>query len=252
MVVVNPADGSMRVIGSAFLTGQGRHAVTAKHVIDAVPSGWELHAGLAGPDVDRADVQVHASFIYIPCDLLDEDARSDLALLELRMPPDATSVALTVTVAPVNGGSTEELDEGRTGPFKIAKGRLADGTEVATSGFPLAAPALVTTAGTLASKFAPLDPADPDAGMRHLCDLTATGGNSGGPVYRVSDGALVGVLVAGKLSPLAGGVGAQSVGLTLVTPSQDVVELLVRNGIEPDRYKALPPQPKKAHPRKKR
>lgn len=253
MVLVNPGDGSTRVIGSALLTGQGRHAVTAKHVTDAVPPGWELHAGLAGSDIDRPDIQVHAAFIFVPCVLVDQEASFDLALLELQMPPDATSVSLVVRITPDGGGPTEELDDGRTGPFKITTDRLAEGTEVATSGFPLSAPALVTTAGILASKFAPLDQANPGGGMRHLCDLTATGGNSGGPVYRVSDGALVGVLVAGQLSPLAAGDGAQSVGLTLVTPSQNVVELLVRNGIEPDRDKALPRPPKKtAHPRKKR
>ena len=252
MVVFNPADGSMHVIGSGFLTGEGRHAVTAKHVIDAVPTGWELQAGLAGSDVDRDDMQVHATFLYVPCTLIDQDATSDLALLELQMPPDATSLALIVQIFPPGGGPPEDLDDGRTGPFKIAMGRAPEGTEVATSGFPLAAPALVTTAGILASKYAPLDPGNPDAGMRHLCDITATGGNSGGPVYRISDGAVVGVLVAGRLSPLEGGVGAQSVGLTLVTPSRDVVDLLIRNGVEPDRDKALPLLPKKPHPRKKR
>lgn len=252
MVLVNPGDGSTRIIGSAFLVGQGRHAVTAKHVIDVVPPGWELHAGLAGSDVDRPDIQVHALFHSVRCDVLASEVETDLALLELQMPPGAMSLGLVATITYSDSGRTEELDVGRTGPFKITAERMPEGTDVATSGFPLAAPALVTTAGILASKFAPLDPAYPDAGMRHLCDLTATGGNSGGPVYRVSDGALVGVLVAGQLSPLVNGAGAQSVGLTLVTPSQYVIDFLVQNGIEPDRDKALPNQAKAAHPRKKR
>jgi hypothetical protein len=69
-------------------------------------------------------------------------------------------------------------------------------------------------------------------------------------VYRVSDAAVVGVLVAGRLSPVLGGAGRQSVGLTLVTPADIVVKLMESFGVEPA-HAAGPPQ-KPSRNKKKR
>lgn len=223
-IAVATASGQMP-IGTGFLVGSGRYLVTAKHVSDAAVGGSVLTAGLAGVDYDEPDLQLRAAFTYVPMRLVLDDVTNDLALLELMMPPEAVSMTLSV----VDEDSGREYSSGRTAPMKLARSRISEGTEVATSGFPLFAPSLVTTRGIIASTFAPVDPTDPNSPIAYLCDVTAINGNSGGPVYRTSDGAVVGVCRAVKLANPSGT--PHAVPLLVATPVEHVLHLLASAGI---------------------
>lgn len=223
-------------IGTGFLVGSGRYLVTAKHVIDAVPSGFSAVAGLAGVDEDSPDLQLRAAFVHAPMTLIAEDLVNDLALLEVRMPPGA--VSMEFVVAEEDG---TRHTSGRTSPMKLAVTRPVEGTEIATSGFPLFAPSLVTTRGILASTFAPLATSTVEP-IALLCDVTAINGNSGGPVYRVSDGAVIGVCRAVKMASAGS---PHTVPLLVATPVEHVIALLDSNGIEYEAPSVSPPKKRK-------
>jgi serine protease Do len=226
-------------IGTGFLVGSGRYLVTAKHVVDAAAGVGSLVAGLAGVDRDETDLEVRASFIYIPTRLVAEDPINDVALLELEMPPGAASVELSVR----NEDTGEKYTSGRTGPVKFSALRPREGTEIVVSGFPLSAPSLVSTQGIVASTFAPLDPNDPASPIAYLCDVTAIGGNSGGPVYRVSDGAVIGLCRAVKVANV--GSSKYTIPLTVVTPVHHIIALMEGAGIDPGQAKGVTPPAKK-------
>jgi serine protease Do len=226
-------------IGTGFLVGSGRYMVTAKHVVDAAPAAGSLVAGLAGVDRDEADLELRASFVYVPTKLIAEDPINDVALLELEMPPDAVSVELSVTA--VDTG--EVYTSGRTRPVKFSALRPREGTEIVVSGFPLRAPSLVSTQGIIASTFAPLDPNNAASPIAYLCDVTAIGGNSGGPVYRVSDGAVIGLCRAVRVASV--GSSTYTIPLTVVTPVQYIIALMEGAGIDPGQAKGVTPPVKK-------
>lgn len=89
----------------------------------------------------------------------------------------------------------------------MTTGRPRDGEPIAVSGFPLNKPVLISTVGHLASSW-PIEIDATNVGFTpgvprveretYLADVTANAGNSGGPVYRLSDSAVIGVLVAGE------------------------------------------------------
>jgi hypothetical protein len=129
--------------------------------------------------------------------------------------------------------------------------RPADGLAVATSGYPLANPSMVTSSGIIASGWLTDDdaaqllrrdnPGAPSHVVRYLADMEVNGGNSGGPVYSVDTVAVIGVCVATQ-SALVTGKGGNPVvaegsplfyssGLTVVVPARYVISLLERNGL---------------------
>jgi len=212
-------------IGTGFLVGSGRYLITANHVFDAA-KGSALRAGLAGVDHKDETLEVRAAFAHVPLSFLARDELNDVALFEVEMPPGA--VSMKFTVEDVDGGRS--YASGQTGPMKFSGLPVRDGNDIAISGFPLAAPALVTTRGIVASTFAPLHPFEAGSPVAYLCDVTAISGNSGGPVYRASDGSVIGLCRAVKLANVGGG--DYSVPLTVVTPSEHIVALMESAGID--------------------
>lgn len=119
--------------------------------------------------------------------------------------------------------------------------RPQDGEPIAVSGYPLSEPVMVTTSGAIATAWG-LDIAPmpmpggppgitiPDVKDSYLGDVAVNPGNSGGPVYSIVDGAVIGVCVAFRTA--SGTVAAQSFlynsGLTLVVPIQYGLDLLAR------------------------
>lgn len=216
-------------VGTGFIVGSGRYLVTAKHVVDSVPINSQeakLYAGLAGVDEDRPDLQIRGAFLHVPLRLIGTDARNDIALLEIMMPPDATSVSVDM----VEVDTAVKYSAGRTGPMALSGAPVLEGLDIAVSGFPLSAASLVTTRGIVASTFAPYEPMDPDSPISYLCDVTAIYGNSGGPVYRTSDGSVIGLCRAVKLA--GGAATPHTVPLLVVTPVAHIVALMRGSGVE--------------------
>lgn len=100
---------------------------------------------------------------------------------------------------------------------------LREGSQLAVSGYALNQPSLVTNAGVLACTLSS-EVRLCDMKVRHLADFTAHPGNSGGPVFSLQDGAVIGVCVSGRLAPVLGR-------LTVIVPAVDVIAMLDRNGL---------------------
>ena len=232
-------DSRMIPIGTGFLVGSGRFLVTAKHVVDSVPDRSLLRAGLAGVDHVSEDILIRATFLHAPMTVLAEDSANDLALLEVEMPPDAVSMEFTLRDQ-TNG---KIYTSGKTAPVRFSSRLVVEGAEIAISGFPLFAPSMVTTRGIVASTFAPVQPGIDGSPIAFICDVTAISGNSGGPVYRVTDGSVIGVCIAVKLADV--GIGPHSVPLSVVTPVEHVVALMESVNIDPGESVGTVPPPKK-------
>jgi len=230
-VRINLADSPLNtaVLGTAFLVSMDGWLVTAKHVTDGAAefanvAPGSLHASFAVGNVDSPTMQIRASFVSVPVTVVATSDENDLALLR--------------TPQPIGEGVFMKLgNEGvgiEPGSAVLSIERPKEGESIAISGYPLNEAAMVTTAGSVASSWA-LD-APPAIGKkmfdRYLGDLTANPGNSGGPVYRLSDGRVIGVCTAGKLTRVIGGEGNQAADLTIVVPAKYVADLLEGQGVQ--------------------
>jgi S1-C subfamily serine protease len=109
-------------------------------------------------------------------------------------------------------------------------------------GYPLMESVLVTTAGHITSAWSldfwdalvpdgqggylPADIAD-----RYLADVQTNPGNSGGPAVALSDGAVIGMLVATRIARMNGVPNATSADLGVLIPSVAIVDFAARNGV---------------------
>ena len=107
--------------------------------------------------------------------------------------------------------------------------RVSEGEQIAVSGYPFASelPQLMTNVGWLATDLMRPDvliPGKPGTyrDYLYLGDVRVNPGNSGGPVYRVRDGAVLGVVISNLLghTNLAG-----------IVPMRPVTALLEKNGV---------------------
>jgi S1-C subfamily serine protease len=237
---------------TGFFVNADGYVVTAQHVINAgraLPQQTgaqqvRLVVGVAMPPVDHPMIQMRGSFMVYEFDIMDEDPRHDLALLKLKVNP--------FTQKPI---FMKLPDREAPLPLKIAsinRQGPRDGAVVAVSGDPLGEPVLVTNAGWMASVWSyntaninipgmPEWLRRPDSADSYLADLAVNGGNSGGPVYLVENGLVMGVCVASKLEVIQDQqgnpviLGAQQLGyrsgLTIVVPTQYVVALLQKQNL---------------------
>lgn len=223
-VAVGRTGAPVTVLGTGFAVGPARAIVTALHVVSGAEEhirqvGGELNVGFAGPDVDEPGISIRANFVHGPASVMDRDEANDLALLDASVPP--------MSVVVEEREYKTELVGAQLGDRPVR-----DGESVACSGYPLGEPSLVTTSGAVASRWALDDVPGHGFQERFLGDFTANPGNSGGPVYRLEDGRVVGVLVAGKLRRVVGAPGHHAAGLSVVVPAAAVAELLKRNGVD--------------------
>ena len=211
-----PAQGA--TIGSGVIVTDSGSIVTARHVLDAIDfeRGQTLTIAFAFPDVDTPGLTRRANFMGVEGKLVDVDEQHDLALIE--------AVGGLANVGRVLGNTQVP---NAPAPAHLSTAPLREGSQLAVSGYPLDQPSLVTNAGVLACTLS----SEVEIGgvkVRHLGDFTAHPGNSGGPVFSLRDGAVIGVCVAGRLASMVGG-------LTVIVPAVDVIAMLDRNGLRADR-----------------
>lgn len=233
-------------IGTGFIIDSAGYVLTARHVIRdgralmtaQRTKNCEFLIGLAIQNTEN----VRASFNLLKGNVIEEDPRHDLALL--RMQPN-----------PFDGGVTSGIKIGDAMVpllFAVAtrsSDRPRDGLSIAVSGYPLNETVLITTSGALASAWAmnieeiaipgaPAGVTRPDIKDSYLADVSVNPGNSGGPVYRISDGAVVGVCVAFRNVPLMaaqqpvtvnGQLLSYNSGLSIAVPISYGEELLTRH-----------------------
>ena len=195
-----------------------------------------LLIGLPWPNTETKHLEIRGSFSLVAFTVLDTDSVHDLALLK--------------PVRPLNGGSAAV--------FSVA--RPTDGERLAVSGYPLLENVLITTSGAVASSWAYHEGQQPVSGRPgialpkiedvFLVDMHVNHGNSGGPVYSVNTGAVIGVADAfalednvmleplpnGKPDPAydqnSGRALMTNAGLGVVVPARFVVELLKKNNLK--------------------
>jgi len=240
-------------IGTGFLLNKDGYAITAYHVIT---SGQQLiqddknykagkkriQIGLAQPLTEN----FRANFNLVDFDVVDTDPRHDLALLKIRQNPFIGQVRSGIVI---NGQELPMV----FGTATINPQRPKDGEAIALSGYPLKNAVLITNAGWLATSWAydiveqqvpgaPPDFTMPDRGDIYLADITVNHGNSGGPVYLVSNANVIGMAVAFQRAPVEGQQNNEvtkdgkqlsySSGLTVVVPARYIAELLKKNGVK--------------------
>lgn len=200
-------------VGTGFICHNSGLVLTARHVtqdafVYAVKQGLsnsQLLIGLAQANTEN----MRANFTLVGGEVVEEDARHDLALLRMVPNPFDGGVGSGIVI-----GDTPiplMFDVAATSPE-----RPRDGTAIAVSGYPLSETVLITTSGVLASAWgldikeeqlpgAPAGFTRPDIKDSYLADVSVNPGNSGGPVYRSEDGVVIGVCVAFKKAPLLAG-----------------------------------------------
>ena len=232
-------------LGSGFFVSEGGYVITANHVLDSgrqqiqqVQAGQKrLLVGLAHPNTEN----MRGNFTMVEFDVIDNDTRHDLALFKLKKNPFRGEVRSGITI----DGQGVNLAVKSAG---LNSRRPSDGTHIGISGYPLQEPVLVTNGGWIASSWSfnisdvpiPAAPADlltPYMMDTYLADVTANPGNSGGPVFSVEDGSILGVCVALKLAPVINQAETATdqlsygSGLTIVVPTLYVEEMLAGTNV---------------------
>ena len=233
-------------LGTGFFVSSDGCVITARHVIHEGyryvehfrADAKRLHVGLAQPNTEN----MRGNFVLVDFEVLDEDDCHDLALLRLKRNPFKGEVGRMFGNVPLLFDTIVLNPE-----------RPKDGTAIGISGYPLGQPVLVTNGGWIATSWAfditevamPEAPEwfrRPDIADSYLADVEVNPGNSGGPVYLVENGTVVGLCVASKPVPVWDQQGNSvalddkrvlyySSGLTVVVPSCYVIELLRKHGL---------------------
>ena len=228
------------VLGTGFFVNDDGYVITAAHVLDAAKRmvedtpdfKVEIGLGLAPPDQEHARLRV----AILGGEIVDGDHSHDLALLR-------TQNGTPFKEPFMQNGEIVEI------PHAVARLQPAqprDGDDIACSGYPLNNMAMITTHGVVAASYwvdeiTVPDPDEPNESTlvqraSFLGDLQVNGGNSGGPVYAVADGCVLGMVSGTLLAPLHVSGGDPTLlragaGLSIVTPSYFVVEFLERNSV---------------------
>lgn len=223
-----------RGLGTGFLVNRDGIVVTAAHVIKQLESFREDHLGsdpvigigLAHPYTERRSAINLTRF-----DTVALDDRHDIALVRMRKNPfrgEIQSIAMP--------------DDA----LRLAPDRPRDGAEIATLGYPLNEVVLVATRGCVASGWGIDLETLPDPVVRmiepedlddlYLGDIRVNRGNSGGPVFRSTDGGVIGMVVShlraraeqpdGSEVRVDGHPVTYNAGLTGIVPAQYVCQLL--------------------------
>lgn len=241
--VFNRQTGDFRTFGSGFILDCNGQVATAAHVVsDAVEKakqGLHITVGLACPNQDGGEtgLTIINNFHHVDVEILAMDTEHDIAILKMKPNPFENPPRSMIQIGDKQGPLPQYKE------CQISIDRPRDGESIASSGYPLQSNTLVTTAGNLASAWETKAPNVSD-GRRvrdcigvYLADISVNPGNSGGPIYRVADGTVIGVCTAYRFAPLfyadkQGGLVtlgerpvAINAGLCVVSPIRHVVDL---------------------------
>jgi S1-C subfamily serine protease len=206
------------IAGTGFFVDASGYAVTALHVVEGFtvpgPDGnpqphpgtkeviaalaqigtlASLEIGVALPNVETGHLTIAAGTMFFPAEVVATDPAHDLALIKATVNP-FTNMPRTFA-----GTGSAGLPQAKAQAVTISTTRPTDGEEIFACGYPLGSPGLVTTSGTIASAWnsrvlvraaaagfsIPVEVYD--------VDLRMNPGNSGGPVFRSSDQAVIGL-----------------------------------------------------------
>lgn len=221
------------IAGTGFFVNDAGDVVTASHVVNGVPRTGEpgtqqiiqmlaqhgIHAdtliGVSLPNVDKNGLTISSPTELFPVALVAVDARHDIAVFHATDNPFKSKTKMF---------SGPGMPQRTTKFVQFATDRPRDGQEVFTCGFPLGEPGMVTTSGAIASAWKTKKlltaTTDDQAVEVYWADLRVNGGNSGGPLFRISDQAVLGMAVE-----LGGSLG-------IVVPAKYISAFLTDHGIK--------------------
>ena len=202
--------------GSGFFVSKQGHVITALHVLRAAERAREQMRGTE----NRLFVGLRAgtSFVPVPAEVVGVDEAHDLALLRIKSPAPRLNVVKLSAVRPDDGALIEAAGlPGMTGMALVSNtGHMASMVLLQPGNRLLKAPSEID-----AARLAPLR-------EFYLADLKSDEGMSGGPVYLVESGAVIGVVQGYTQDPR----------LAVLVPARNVIELLKSNNVG---YDELPP-----------
>ena len=207
--------------GTGFIV-ENDLAITALHVIKAISkANGRMLIGVALNDDPSGRIKIRGSFILSHAEVVKIDEMNDIALLQL-----TGGKKFNLLTSGISIGDNPHPVTIDTVDFDIDLPE--NGELIATSGYPLSEPQLVTSSGIIASNWT-LE----EGQERFLADMTINRGNSGGPVYLHKNGKVIGVSCAYRsaaLSDSSGDINSDGLthnsGLSLVVPAEYVVRLI--------------------------
>lgn len=220
-----PRSNGPEVLGTGFFVSDQGYLVTALHVITPAP-GTRKRGLLAGLPFENT-ATIRGNFNMVRVSLVGQDEEHDLALLKTAENPFRAEPVGDLRL--------------HVGVAKLTTARPRDGTSIAVAGYPLSEQVLITTAGTVASQWG----MDLDMGPRknspqhlvlsdaYIADVVVNHGNSGGPVFEIASGEVIGMCEGFWNAPVHGGDVPLSYnsGLGLIVPAPYVLDLLAKTGV---------------------
>ena len=221
------AELSRRSGGTGFLVSEEGFVLTAAHVVEPCPASVQgatagerrplraqhFSIGFALPHTGTDQTHTRENFTFVGAEIVDSDGIHDVALLRVSQNPFRIGVKSGYTL---NGA---ELELGRPNVAILSTREVREGEAIAISGYPLDLdhPVFDTNAGIVASVHSSRDfrlPTYFNSATDQLqarvgfdlyeADTRVNHGNSGGPVYDVSSGEVIGICSAFRLAPLEG------------------------------------------------
>lgn len=196
------------VCGSGFIVNDEGYVLTALHVVEGFegtttvqiqqgeksslyPLGaGRLVAGIA-LHIDSPSLQIRESTVDIQMTVVDRDEKHDVALLKMVRNPFRN-----MSDPPMVLTRTERVNSPVPGVVIFDVARPEEGERIAISGFPLLGLAMKTNSGTVASSWeTDKNQSGPQRGLvdSYVTDVQVNPGDSGGPVYSVTTGAVIGL-----------------------------------------------------------
>ena len=229
------------VVGTGFFVNATGDVVTASHVANGIQArgpapgalgtqqiieilgATGIHANaiieVSMPNVESRGLTLSSGRMSFPVIFVAADAEHDIAVFHATVNP-FTNMGRTFS-----GPRYAGLPQTTAKSVSLALSRPRDGEEIFACGFPFGEPGLVTTSGAIASAWKTTTLLTATAGLLqpvhiYLADLRVNVGNSGSPVFRTQDQAVLGMIVELKGS------------LGVVVPAKYVSEFLNGHGIQ--------------------
>jgi S1-C subfamily serine protease len=234
-------DRTIFVAGTGFFVNVAGDVVTANHVANGLQipgripdlgiqqiiqmlktSGINAVAviGVSIPNVETKQITLASSSTLFPVTLTYTDAEHDIAVFHATVNP-FTNMPRTFV-----GPGTAGLPQQKATFVQLATKRPRDAEDGFACGFPFGESGLVTTSGTIASAWksetllSAQSAGSTNSTEVYWADLRVNPGNSGGPIFRMSDQAVLGIVVENK-----GNLGS-------VVPAKYVADFLKTNAIQ--------------------
>jgi S1-C subfamily serine protease len=219
---------SLCVDGTGFFVNANGDVVTASHVaneiqqmaqmLDAHGLHSKVFIGVNLPNVETKGMTFSSGTTLFEATLSFVDLEHDIAAYHSTVNP-FTNMPRTF-----GGPGAAGLPQAKATFLSLAVARPRDAEDIFACGFPFGIPGLVTTSGTIASAWKTQTLPTSTRGIPsevYWADLRVNPGNSGGPVFRIHDQAVLGIAIG----TLNGSIG-------VVVPSKFISEFLKTHDIQ--------------------